>query len=280
LRQELRELEAQGLQAELERLTQLSIAKVSVNDSLTIQLIQLSALKQQLILSAKLYGQTSVEYSNVAIAIMQSEAAIREMVLEIESVNRQLAPDFDVTNPLHAAEEQWIKAARALQIPDLGKAEREAAELNQKNAEAARLAAVYNDALFNLKFSFERGDLTEAGYIAALKGMLASVDIATDAGKKLWIQINGLIESMADDIAMGGFNIPGQIRIPTLFEVRRAVQAESLGVNYQDNRQQDINVFVSDDVELDVVFEKIAGAFEVEDARFAPGGAGITIGSF
>jgi len=277
LTQELRELEAQGLQAELERLTALNLAKVSVNDSLSLQLIQLSSLKQKLILSASLYGETSIEYANVTIAIMQTEAAIREAVLEIESVSRQLSPDFDVTNPLHAAEEAWIKAARALKIPDLAKAEREAAELNLKNAEAARLAAVYNDALFSLKFDFEFGNIGESQYIAELKKMLDSVDLATDAGKKLWIQINGLIEGMTDDLSNQAFNIPGQIRIPTLFEVRRAVQAESYGVNYLDNRQQDINVYVSDEVQLDAVFEAISGAFEVEDARYAPGGAGITI---
>jgi hypothetical protein len=150
--------------------------------------------------------------------------------------------------------------------------------LEKKNAIAAQIAAQFDEGLFNLKFQFERGDLGLNGYIASLKTMLAEVDISTDAGKKLWIQINGLIDGLVDDISGAAFNIPGQIRLPTLFEVRRAVQAESLGVNYLDNRDQTINVFISDDVQADVVFDAIAGAFEVEDLRNAPGGAGITLG--
>jgi hypothetical protein len=247
---------------------------------MTTQLVVLSALRQELILNAQLYGNASLEWANTARAIAQAEAAIMDAVLEAESVNRQLDPDFDVTDPLDKALEAYIRAARALQIPDLGKAEREAAELNLKNAEAQRVQAEYENALFNLKFENEKGLLSDAGYLSALKGMLATVDTSTRAGKELWLQINGLIEGMADDVGTLAFNIPGQIRLPTLFEVRRAVQAEALGVNYLDNRQQDINVYVNDEVQLDAVFEAIAGAFDVEDARYAPGGAGITIGNF
>ena len=156
--------------------------------------------------------------------------------------------------------------------------ERAAAELEAKNAESALIQAQYNDKLFDLRFQHESGKLGTNAYVEALKGMLASVDTSTHQGKQLWLQINGLIEGLTDDISNQAFNIPGQIRIPTLFEVRRAVQAEALGVNYMDNRQQDINVYVSDDVQLSALMETIAGVFEIEQARFAPGGAGITLG--
>jgi len=278
LQQQLRELQAQAQQQELERLKALKLAQVSVRDKLTELLVELSFLRQQLVLNAEIYGKASREYFDTARAIAAAKAAIQDAVLEAESVNRQLDPGFDVTDPLAAAREAYIRAARALQIPDLGEAERAAAELNLKNAEAARVAAEFESALFNLKFANEQGSLSDAGYLQALKEMRDQVDTSTRQGKEIWLEINALIEGMTDDLSNQAFNIPGQIRIPTLFEVRRAVQAEALGVNYLDNRQQNINVYVSDDVQVQAVFEAIAGAFEVEDARYAPGGAGITLG--
>lgn len=274
----LKELYAQMQLYELSRLKALKISNISVRDSMSGMQIELSALRREAELAAQNYGATSQEAAEAATAVKNAEAQIVDAVLELESVNRQLSPDYDITNPLHAAEEAYIKAARALQIPDLGAVERAAAELELKNAEAALVQAQYNDKLFDLRFLHESGKLGTNAYIGALKGMLAEVDTSTHQGKQLWIQINSLIEGLTSDIAGQAFNIPGQIRIPTLFEVRRAVQAEALGVNYQDNRQQDINVYVSDEVGLEALMETISGVFEVEQSRFAPGGAGITLG--
>jgi hypothetical protein len=275
---ELRELLAQQAQNELQKLTALTLSKVSVRDSLGQILVQLSSLEREAELTAIIFGDTSKEFLNASRAVLETKATIQNMALDLESINRQLAGDFDVTSSLDAANEDYIRVMRALQIPDLGPIEEAGLLLEKKNAIAAQIAAQFDEGLFNLKFQFERGDLGLNGYIASLKTMLAEVDISTDAGKKLWIQINGLIDGLVDDISGAAFNIPGQIRLPTLFEVRRAVQAESLGVNYLDNRDQTINVFISDDVQADVVFDAIAGAFEVEDLRNAPGGAGITLG--
>ncbi|KKL63629.1 hypothetical protein LCGC14_2173170, partial [marine sediment metagenome] len=86
------------------------------------------------------------------------------------------------------------------------------------------------------------------------------------------------------DSADAAFNIPTDIRLPTLFEVRRDLAADALGVNYQDNRNQEINIFVSDDVNLQDVIDQIesafGGAIDVEAARNSSGGANITIGAF
>lgn len=276
--QELREIEAQALQAELARLTALTLSKVSLRDTMRSQLVGLSALRRESELTAKLYGATALETFKATRAVESAEVALLDLALQLESVNRQLGKTFDVTNPLDAAAENVISISRALQVPDLGEVEKAALDLELKNAQAARISASFNDGLFNLKFQFERGDIGLNGYIESLRGMLGQVDVSTRAGKELWLQINSLIEGLVSDISGQAFNIPGEIRIPTLFEVRRAVQAEALGVNYLDNRQQNINVYVSDEVQVAAVFEAIAGAFEVDDVRNAPGGAGITLG--
>lgn len=280
LMQELRELEAQFLQEELARLTALTLLNVSVRDSIGELTVTVNALSQEVVLAAEQYGVNSKEWADAVRNQRQALAQLQDALIELDSLNRQLADDYDVTDPLDKALEDYIRAAQALQVPDLGPAERAAREVEFRNAEAARIAAEFENGLFNLRFQFERGDIGTQEYIAGLRAMLAEVDTSTRQGKELWIQINGLIESMTEDISNAAFNIPGQIRLPTLFEVRRAVQAEALGVNYLDNRQQNITVNVSSEVELAAVLEAISNSFDVEEARLAPGGAGITIGGF
>ncbi len=265
--------------AEIQKLTAVALSRVSVRDSINEQLVALSGLKQEVLHAINVYGLSSKAHLDLARTIKQSEAALLDAVLDMESVNRQLSSGFDVTNPLHKAEEDFIRISRELQIPDLGDAERAAKELELKNSEAARISASFNDGMFNLKFQFERGTIGQSEYISALRGMLDATDLTTTQGMQLWMQINSLIEGLTDDLSGAAFNIPGQIRIPTLFEVRRAVQAEALGVNYVDNRQQDIHVHVSSDLQLSAVLDAIEGVFEVQAAAMAPGGAGITLGA-
>jgi hypothetical protein len=280
LTQELRELQAQLLQEELARLTALTNLQVSVRDSIGEYTVALSALRREVEIAAEVYGSSSREWAEASRAVQNAEAQLLDALIELDSVNRQLGPDFDVTDPLDAAIENYIRIAQKLQIPDLGEAERAALELELKNAEAARIQAEFNNQLFQLKFQFERGDIGLQAYLSSLRGLLDQVDTSTQAGKELWLQINALIEGLTNDISSQAFNIPGQIRLPTLFEVRRAVQAEAMGVNYLDNRQQNINVYVSSNVEMQAVADAMANAFDVEESRFAPGGAGITIGGF
>ena len=78
--------------------------------------------------------------------------------------------------------------------------------------------------------------------------------------------------------------MPTSIRLPTLFEVRRAVAADQLGVNYLDNRTQEIIVNVSNEVDLQDALSIIDSAFgTLVDSGFqrvSTGGAGITLGAF
>ena len=80
------------------------------------------------------------------------------------------------------------------------------------------------------------------------------------------------------------FNIPSEIRLPTLFEVRRAMAADQLGVNYMDNRTQNVTVEVSNAVELEAVLRVMDNHYgstsEIQFRRSAVGAAGITPGGF
>jgi len=165
---------------------------------------------------------------------------------------------------------------------DSGDLEKARADLAVIEAEIADQAAFAQDRLFTLRFDFDRGAITKGQYISNLKKFRDEVDTSTRAGKELWQEITGLIEGMESDLGDMQFNIPGEIRLPTLFEVRRSLAADALGVNYQDNRTQDIRIFVASDVDVakvaDAVNEGLGSQAASASARYAPGSATLTLG--
>ena len=164
----------------------------------------------------------------------------------------------------------------------MGPLEQARADLAVKEAEMADIRAFYSDRLFTLQFDFDRGVITKGQYLSSLQKFLAGIDISTHQGKELWQEINGLIEGMTDDLSDMQFNIPGQIKLPTLFEVRRSLTADALGVNYQDNRQQDIRIYVNSDVDVaavaNAVNEGLGAQAATASARYAPGSSTLTMG--
>ena len=282
---QLREAAAQGAQLELRKITAAAKARAGARDALELQGVQLGALVAEQRLVARLMGRNSVEWSDLAASIKSAQAQLLDMVLELEGINRALGGDL--TNPLTQAENAFIEASRQFQLITQeggGELERARAELEKNQAESGLERARFDTALFDLKFLSETGKLGTGGYISALQALLEQVDTTTHQGKNIFLEIQSLIEGLTDDIGDLGFNIPGAIRIPTLFEVRRAVQADSLGVNYIDNRQIDVRVNVQTVADLDELLAVLAGSLQqtipVEGQRLATGNAGLTVGPF
>jgi hypothetical protein len=142
----------------------------------------------------------------------------------------------------------------------------------------------FDDRLFQLRFLFETGEIGTDAYIAALQKLLKNVDTTTKQGKELFLEITSLIEGLTEEVSDMQFNIPSEIRLPTIFEIRRAMAADQLGVNYMDNRVQTIEVNVANTVELDAVLNSLDQHFgnvtDLEFRRSAVGGATITPGGF
>ena len=141
-------------------------------------------------------------------------------------------------------------------------------------ATAAEQQAFYDDRLGELAWMYETDELGKSGYIAALRRLQSGVDRSTKQGEEIWRTIERIIMGLVDEVEQG-FNIPADIRMPTLFEVRRAVQADAMGVNYQDNIQQDITIVVTDALDLDDVTQALG---ITEEARNAPGNSTIFLG--
>ncbi len=212
--------------------------------------------------------------------VLRSRERLANLALDQADLQRRV--NSDLTNTFEQALLDVHAAQEALRMAT-GTLEKLRAEKALAETEARAQREFYDRRVSDLDFLFQTDEIGRSTYIAALRELQAGIDRTTDQGEQLWrdieLQIRGLMES-ADQ----AFNIPTDIRLPTLFEVRRALEADALGVNYQDNREQQINIFVSDDVDLESVIDQIESAFggsiDVEAARNASGGAAITLGGF
>jgi len=275
------ELIAQVAQAEQAEIRAYAESQISVRDAMKANQLELTMLSRELALTAKIFGRGSVEWSNVKKAMNNMQAALMDQALELEDIQRRLGSD--ITDPYIQASLDLVAALQSQKVPDMGDLEQARADLAVKEAQMADVAAFFDDRLFTLQFDLDQGTITESQYISGLKKLLGEVDTSTRQGKELWQEINGLIEGMTDDLSDMQFNIPGQIRLPTLFEVRRSLTADSLGVNYQDNRQQDIAIYVNSDVDIakvaNAVNEGLGAQATTASARYAPGSSTLTMGA-
>jgi hypothetical protein len=259
-----------------------ALLQAGVNDSILKLKAQLSINAKELEAAAVNYKVKSVQYKNLKIREQELKNSLANALLELRDLNRRL--DSDVTNSFEQAQLDLVSILEKLAAPDLGELERKRLEVERINAEARAKQEFFSNQLFELQFGFETGEFGTSAYISALERLLAEVDTSTTQGKEIFLQIQSVIDGLTNDVSNLAFNIPGAIRLPTLFEIRRSLAADQLGVNYQDNRAQEINVFVSDEVDVQDVISAIEGSFggsiDLESQRLATGGTGITIGSF
>jgi hypothetical protein len=252
------------------------------NDEMLRLKAELSILARELEHAAKTQTEQSVEWARLKLAQKQAQDELINAMLELEDLNRRL--DTDITNDLAQAELDLVEILRKLQIPDLGELEKARLELERRNAEAQLQQAFFDDRLFQLRFQFETGELGTSAYVAALRRLQEEVDLSTQQGMEIFLQIEGIINGLTDGLNNMAFNIPTSIRLPTLLEVRRSLAADQLGVNYQDNRTIYVTLDISSTVDLEEALAVIENAFGSADAAqglaSAPGQFAFTIGGF
>lgn len=217
--------------------------------------------------------------------VLRAKQRVADLLLRLSDVTRRLASDLtdsyeQALLDIQAAQEELAAAG--------GKLERRESRKKVKEAENRAQREFYDRQLSDLDFLFRTEKLSQAAYISALRTLQGGVNRTTRQGEEIWREIELLIlgfnESVEEFAEQTAFNVPTEIRLPTLFEVRRALAADALAVDYQDNRQQNINIFVQDDIDVDRVVAALEDRFganvDIDAARLTAGGAGITIGGF
>lgn len=255
------------------------LAGVKVGDSMTELKAQISIAAETMKRTEIVMGQATEEYWTAVRQYKELLNTLYEQELALHNYERLLGLT-DISSAYETASAALQYVIDQLANPNLGDLERAQLEVEKRKAELDKEAAFINSNLLGAEFAFESGELSESGYLAFLKQLLAQVDTTTEQGKQLWLQINGLIEGLTNDVTDLAFNIPDQIRLPTLFEIRRAVEADQLGVNYLDNRQQEVNLYVSNEVDVAEVLKAVdsiyGSSITTQSKRYAPGSAGMT----
>lgn len=124
------------------------------------------------------------------------------------------------------------------------------AAIRNARAQVISTQAGVRDALLqrrqdHYQFLYDMGRITTGQLVAYLQSLLSIPDLTRQQIRDIQLQIRNLRQELGQDFQ---FNLPTELALPTLFEVRRADQ--SGGRNFTDQRQVTVNVNVSSNVDL------------------------------
>lgn len=280
---QLRELMAQRMQEEVARMSSFAKLQAGVNDQVKSIQAEIVAVTAEVSVSAQIFGRMSTEFLDASLRLAELKESLAQTLLSLDDINRRLGTDL--SNDFEQAIFDLQLIAEKLQAPNLGGLEEAQLLLDKQRGEMQAERAFFSTELFNLRFLTETGQLGQGAYLDSLRGLLSQVDTTTQQGKEIFLEIQSLIDGLTEDVGDLAFNVPTAIRLPTIFEVRRALAADQLGVNYMDNRQMDIIVHVRDATDVEALVASLGnalgtGGITSTAGRFAPGASSLTLGGF
>jgi TP901 family phage tail tape measure protein len=143
----------------------------------------------------------------------------RETIASIFNLRKSRTDD-----PVRQARLEEQEARRLAREPgDANERRDDRARINE--ARRAREEAERNEQLETLNFRHDIGRLTDEAWIAAQKKILAGMKKGTHAYREMFRQIKRAEHDLKEQAGEGDFNVNvGNIKLPTLYEIRRAVQ--------------------------------------------------------
>lgn len=154
------------------------------------------------------------EFWSAVNEVLQAENSLAIAIAEANG-DRELALQLAVQGAQAQLEFLESQGAGLAQIAEAKIAVIEAEEAQQRGLIEAELS--------DLSFLFQIGELTTAGYIAALETILGTLDPIAD--EDLFRRITLQIKSLKNSANELQFNLPSSFDLPTLFEVRRLAQS-------------------------------------------------------
>ena len=161
----------------------------------------------------------------------EAQAELRQAQAEYGRVMRQHAANHhmlhvDITDPVATARVE-LEAARANRAAAASPWEATNAELEVRRNESALEAAAFRQRIGDLQMNEQLGRITHSTYMAYLSSehqRLASIAHRTRQQQDQLNEVEQLMQAAADEMS-GQFNI-GDIKLPTVYQVRRAVGAQ------------------------------------------------------
>ena len=161
----------------------------------------------------------------------EAQAELRQAQAEYGRVMRQYAANqrmlsVDMTDPVATARAE-LDAAQANRAAAASPWEATNAELEVRRNESALEAAAFRQRIGDLQMNEQLGRITHSTYMAYLSAehqRLSSIANRTRQQQDQLNEVEQLMQAAADEMA-GQFNI-GDIKLPTVYQVRRAVGAQ------------------------------------------------------
>lgn len=165
----------------------------------------------------------------------QADRAFRDAIRDIANSRVEL-----VMAMARAAGDDVAAAEAALQLArqQLDRARAEGAgeaAINRAQADVIEAQAGLRDAQLasrraDIEFALDMGRATVAQAIAQLQALLQIPGLTEQQTRDILLRIRQLRDGLNQDLA---FNLPSDLRLPTLYEARRALQSQQAGQNYQ-----------------------------------------------
>jgi len=226
-------------------------------------------------ISLVLAKQQATEARGIA---AQADAARRVIEIQKEltdAMNAARISQFDLRQAELTAMGDEVGAAQVAaqstrqQLADTIAAGAGVAAINQAraatiSADKAARDAVFSDKMDDYKFLLDMGQITKSQYANYLEGLKTTLIPGTKQFKDLELTIKQLKNDIGSDLQQ---NLPTSLALPTLYEVRRLDQvsqtrdaAGRAGIGYQDNRTQDIKIYVNNGMGESEVVEVLSQA--------------------
>lgn len=170
---------------------------------------------------------------------------------------------------LRQAQERLAQLQRDFQTGNAGEADVIRGQAEVIRAQAAARDAQLSSSLDDYQFLYDMEQINKQQFIAYLQSLKQIPDLTTDQIRSIDRQIKGLSDELRGDLQ---FNLPTNLNLPTLYEVRRTNQLGS-GIGYQDNRVNTITIYVTDGVSLQQAQDLI-------DDNFGNGRTGTRVRSY
>jgi hypothetical protein len=203
---------------------------------------------------------TNAEHDNAVAAVLDAERALDLVIADkatakAELVIARLSARGDEIGVARTRVEEAKRLLREAK-PDVGQAalDRLQADVVTQEANLRDTTLSNRERDIDVALQLERISIAQA--IQQLQALLSFPEITARQTEELLLKIKSLRDQAAGDFAL---NL-GDIKLPTLYEVRRQAQSNAAGIGYQDNRNVAVTLYVTNGMTLDVATAMLSDA--------------------
>lgn len=178
--------------------------------------------------AARTFGRNSAEYYDATSALIEAQRAVNDAMNDVVDANFNLAIAYADASG-RTVEAARLRAAQAAEALNRARKAGGTGTADYKNAKAAQVAAdaslrdaQLNYAIGTINFNKDMERITTRQAISQLQELLKLKNLTEDQRRGLLLQIKGLEDELNNQFS-GQWNIGDNIKMPTPYEVRRAI---------------------------------------------------------